>query len=189
MGINIEEYINKIQLDKKKLILIGLICVIVIYIDYSFILKPQVSGIASAKNKIKKITADLDAFNKEASGIAVLKDGEGRGSSAKKELIAQDQLPQLLEEISLSANKNNVRIMQITPIKDVKQSSSTASASSNAVTIKLELITGYHDLASFINELENSTKFLMLDGLKIKREPSAVSKETVSLELKTYVKK
>lgn len=186
MNIKIENYINKIRVDNKKLILIGLLCVIVVYIDYSFILKPQVSGINSAKNKIKKITAELGTFNKEASSGAALNNEQDKGPGLKKELITQDQLPQLLEEISQAANKNNIRIMQITPLQNVKPAS---SAGSKAITIKLELIAGYHGLGGFVNDLENSAKFLMLDGLKIKREQADLTKEAVSLELKTYVKK
>jgi len=185
MNLKIDDYLNKVQLDNKKLILIGLICVIVIYIDYSFVLGPQVSAVNSARNKIKKISADLNAFEQESSGEPSL-NGADRSGVLKKELIAQDELPRLLEEISQAANKNNVRIMQIAPVKEAKQAS---AAGPKAMIIKLELISRYHDLGSFVNDLENSSKFLMLTGLKIKREPADTTKENVSLELKTYANK
>ncbi len=181
MNIKIQEYIDKIQLDNKKLILIGLVCVIVLYIDYGFILKPQVSGIGITKNKIKKITADLDALAKEDGGTVGFKKEKDEIGGLKKKLITQDQLPQLLEEIAQAANKNNIRVMQIAPVLDIRPA--------GAVTIKLELIAGYHNLGGLIADLDNSEKFLMVSGLKIKREPADITKEAVSLELKTYVKK
>jgi Tfp pilus assembly protein PilO len=107
-----------------------------------------------------------------------------------KEIISEGQLPWLLQEISDIANKFEVKITQIKPSQDVKsQEEIIAPVKLFPLFITLDLSCGYHSLGSFINELENANRFIAIKDMRISRSSSDYLHQSITLVLKTYVKK
>ena len=112
---------EKLKLDNKTLILVLLIAALILYLDCNFIIKAQLNGINSLKPKVVKIKKDIESLNNDSANIESLKNRQGQQVGLKiKKIILEEQLPELLEEISNTANKNNIRIMQIKPVREIK---------------------------------------------------------------------
>lgn len=88
------------------------------------------------------------------------------------------------------ANKNNVKILQLNPAREAPKTKKGAAATDLSPNlIALDLICDYHSLGVFINELENAPKFMVVEELKISPYSESIFQQSVSLVIKTYVKK
>lgn len=187
---------SKLQLDNKKIIVILLAALIIIYLDFSFIIKMQLRGIREIRPKIKKMKADLGRLNKDLAVMQQLKEKqvenkEGAPLKAKK-IITEESISSLLEYISNQANQNKIRIKQIKPSREAKVGSAAGSKEAEKFTpllIALDLSCEYHNFGAFLNDLENAPDYLAVQDLRITRDTKNDFLQNVSLVLKTYVKK
>lgn len=183
--------LNKLGADVQKLVLIVIVGAAVLYIDYAFIIKLQLSSIGSAKTKIIKIKKDIVALNKDLALMQQSQDQMKQKTPLKpKTIISEDEMTGLLQGIYNLANKNKVRIIQIRPLKDPKAKEEVMGAQKiTPVAIVMDLSCVYHSLGSFVNDLENAEQFLAVQDLKIVRSSGDYMLQNVTLNLKTYVKK
>lgn len=195
------DVLKKIKLDKKKILLIIAASLVVIYLDFAFLIKSQFRSLRDIRSKITKLKKELGNLNKD---LTIMRDLEQKQTDIKQEtiskvkkIITEEQLPLLIQDISRIANKHDVKIMQIKPVKDLKVQGGKASniVSSDigkltSILITLDLTCGYHNLGSFINDLDNSEQFIaMIEELKIISDPADYLRQRVNLALKIYVKK
>ncbi|MBI4972858.1 MAG: type 4a pilus biogenesis protein PilO [Candidatus Omnitrophica bacterium] len=180
---------SKLQLDNKKISLILLATFIIIYLDFSFVVKMQIKGIQESDPKISKLKNDIDKLNKDLVATQELKtkqDQDKKSASLKaKKIITEDQIPALMEYISNQANQKKVKINQIKPSREAK----VEPAKSSPLLLTLDLSCDYHNLGAFLNDLENAPEYLAVQDLRITRDTKNDFLQNVSLVLKTYVKK
>ncbi len=175
------------QLDKKKIIGILFIAIVVVYIDVAFFMSLQLKAVKKADSEFKKLSAEKARFEKE---FAQSQKVQG-GMQMTKEIIAEAEIPLLLQDITDLANKNNVKILQLNPVKAVKAGKAKKGAPAtefNFNLIALSLICDYHSLGLFINDLENAPKFMAVEELKIVPGSDSIFQQNVNLVIKTYVK-
>jgi hypothetical protein len=196
---NINDLIDKLkinrELNRNKIILIMVASLFLAYLDFSLLVKAQLRGVGSLRPKIIKLKTDISDL---AKGLAVVKEfaqGEslsvaGQEASRAKNIIREEQLPLLLQEITDTANKTSTKIVQIKPIRDPKvKEEIVAGVRVIPVMITLDLYCAYHSLGSFINAIENSKKFMLVQEVKILNSPKNYLYQDVVLTIKTYVKK
>jgi Tfp pilus assembly protein PilO len=184
--------IDDLKLDNKKILLIALVTLTVVYFDFSFLAMAQIGYLRSMKPKIIKLQRDIAAFDKSSVDIKRLKGQQREPTASAKQVVPESELPDLLEYISDAGNKNNVRIMQIRPaVKEEKPKDGKAVSVSQFTPayISLDIFSNYHSLGNFINELESGEKFIAVQDLKIARDKGDYMRQEVNLTLKTYVKK
>lgn len=183
------------QLGKKKALVIALASFAIIYLDFAFIIRLQWQGIIRLSPQIAQVRNSLANF---ANDMARMQDLKARQTAAKegvspktKKLIAQGQMSSVLENISMLANNNNVKILQMKPSDDLqsKQKKAVDVQKYTPSLINLDLICGYHQFGSFINDLENALVFFSVSEFKISRQESDLLQQKVSLVLKTYARK
>lgn len=189
------ELLNKLQLDNKKIVLIFLLFFIIVYVDYSFFIKMQLNNIKNIKPKVAKLENDINILNKNLSESKDPNKRHGRQNSTHMRMLSQDQLSLLLEEISNIAKHNNVTLMQIKQVKQVKdvkkkdkEDKPSMANDLLALNIALDLSGSYHDFGRFINDLENSDKFIAVQDMDIRPQAVDSMLQNVSIVLKTYVK-
>ncbi len=193
--INLLNKINELKLDNKKMILIALVCLAILYIDFSFIMRLQLQGINSLTPKIMKLRKDADNLAKDLLRLQDLERRQSAGNAKMpagktKEIISEDKILLLLQEVSDLANKEKVKIVQINTSKDTKvQEEVIAGERLLPVIIKFDLVCGYHSLGSFINALEDAGQFIGVEDMKIIRAPNNYLIQNVNLTLKTYARK
>lgn len=182
----------KIGTDKKKIYLILFACLVFVYLDSSLIMKLQVKGIKSAGPRIIKLKQDLNNLVKDLARMQELKSKQGQKnkqvSLQLKKIIPEDQIAQLLQDISGIANKNEVKILQIKPSP---QSAVLAGALGkySPLLVALDLSCEYHKLGHFIDDLQDGQIFVEVESINIESRPGDYFKQNVNLVLRTYVKK
>jgi len=182
-----------IQLDKKKIILIVLAFAVIIYVDYSYVLKSQLNGKNSKSVKITKLKKDLAILDKD---FILMEQNRGKQivPLETKKIIFENEIPGLLKNISGLANKNGIRITQMFPSRESRPKEEKPSKNEKEpqafipVKITLDLTCTYHRLGMFINELENSKDLIAVEEVRIISDPGNSFQEKVNLVLKTYVK-
>ena len=192
---NLLNKLNELKLDNKKIFLIALACLLILYVDFAFMMKLQLQGIRTLTPKIIKLKKDVDNLAKDLSWMQDLerkasKDKKQIVALKTKEIISEDKLLLLLQEVSDLANESRVKLIQINTSKDTKvQEEVIAGERLLPIIITLDLTCGYHFLGSFINALENAGHFIDLQDMKIVRDPHNYLLQKVNLVLRTYVKK
>ncbi|MCX5668804.1 MAG: type 4a pilus biogenesis protein PilO [Candidatus Omnitrophica bacterium] len=186
--------LSNVQLDKQKKILIVIFCALIIYVDTTFILKSQTSGIKSLNPKITRLKNDLLNLDRDLNNMRTAQGKQGlatqKAIARSSKILAEGQIPGLLQDISSEANKFNIQIGQIRPSREtVNAKNVIAGDKITPILINLDLTCDYHNLGKFINELENLQVFLSVQELKISTQLPDYMKQKVTLVLKTYVTK
>lgn len=178
--------------DKQKIILFAVIALIVFALDYQFLAVLSRKG----KDLNKKITEEkskIGALEKDLAKMRELKEKQAKTKEKIipkiKKILPEEQKVALLQDISDIANKNNVKILQIKPVTDVKQEKAFLGGKIAPFYINLELTADYHNLGRFINGLENSEALMSVQDIVISRYPQDFLKEKVNLMVRAYVKK
>jgi len=191
-----------LQLDNKKIILIIVVFCAVVYIDYSFLLKPQIAGSSSMTPKIAKLKQDLDSLSRDLARMRESKSKQAETAKKLKQIkkvISEAQISALLNDISRLANKNEVKINQIRPSKETQVQPAQPGKVTEPVKftpffIKLDLVADYHRLGRFIGDLENAPVFISVQDFKISSQLAQgtgqvdYGKQNVDITLVTYVK-
>jgi Tfp pilus assembly protein PilO len=183
--------IDNLKLNNKKILLIGLVVLFVIYIDCAFLIKMQANNLRVLRPRVAELKKDIAAFENDLASISSLKYRPGQPGFVGKQIISEDDLPDLLEYISDVANQNNIRLMQIKSSRETKakQERGIVAAKFLPLYISLDIFSSYHNLGAFINVLENSDQFIAVQDMKIARAKDDYLRQEASLTLKTYVRK
>lgn len=184
------DFLGPVRADKQKLIAVGIAFAVIVYVDFSFVLKAQVKSLTVVKTKVAKLQADLLAIKRDASAMQ-LSQSKHNSTMQKKNIVSEGELLSLLEKVSEIAKNNGVSVFQINPQKSSRPSVSAGAQQATfiSVYIKLDLACGYHSLGAFINDLENNEYAVSIEDIKISPDRSSGGqRQRVTLTLKTYVK-
>lgn len=182
--------LSGIQLNKQTKILAVLFAVLIVYVDAAYILKAQSSGLKRLDTKAAKLNLELANLNRGLESMRLFKGVPMKAFQATK-IIPDGQVPGLLQEISAQANKREIKIIQMSPVRPAQKEKSAAQNKAALLLINLELSADYHNLGRFIQALESSAVFMQVQELKIAaqaQEPDYL-KQQIRLVLKTYVAK
>jgi len=177
--------IEKFSLDNKKLALIFIVSLMVVYLDFNFLLKAQMVSANRSAKEISGLSNDIKSLQAGLKNMQAVKAGKVSAKVKAKKVIFESELTALLNDISKLADSNNVRILQIKPTREIKKS----AAKFSPVLINIDLIGGYHNFGKFINTLENSEAFMSMENFKIEPQPKDPLRQKVSVTVKTYVRK
>lgn len=172
-----------------------LACVIILCIDFFIIIKLQFGSSMELRTKIIKLKTSITNLTKDLPLMQNQQEKRSKTkediSSKNKEFISEGQLSSLMEEISDIAVKNKVKIMQIKPSKEqvlLKEEKNALTEKFTPLYLTLDLISGYHNLGSFIGDIENGKTFISVQNMRILPDKNDYLLENISLVLKTYVK-
>ena len=180
---DLQELFTKITQNKNKLIAVVAVISIILYLDFSFVLKFQMNALGKINPQVIRLKKGLQNLNSDL--IAMQRHEQGLGVGATKKLVAAGQVPWVIEEISHLANQQEVRISQIKPIRNLSDESSLAEEYS-LIIIDLEATAGYHQLGRFLANLENHPILLGVEQLDIKQTKDPFEHK-IKLRLRTYV--
>lgn len=186
--------LQNIKLDKQKRILIVMFFVLIVYVDAAYILKAQRSGLNSLNQKITRLNTDLVSLSRELENMRLSKSKPALEAQKKSimplKILSENQISGLLQEISTTANKFDIKITQIRPDRQVpKEKPAVGQDKFTPLLINLELVSDYHSLGRFIQALEHSPVFMGIQELEISTQLPDYMKQKVKLVLKTYVTK
>ncbi|MDD5347460.1 MAG: hypothetical protein PHT59_02460 [Candidatus Omnitrophica bacterium] len=193
-----EELFAKVkQLDKQKLMMLGVGIGVVVVLDVAFVMQMQFKSAGYSLAKIAELKRTISDIQNRAREVAFKKQEKGKESIKPKNILGQAELPLLLQEITTLAKVNNVKLVQIVHSKEGKPAvakqtgrkgpAAAAPATLTPVRVKLDLVCGFHNLGAFIDALENAPEPLSCEDFKISRS-GEFQKERVSLSIRTFIK-
>lgn len=184
--------LNDIQLDQQKKIMIVIFAVLIIYVDTSYILKPQIAGLNNLNPKIARLENDLKNLNRDLANMRSAKNkpaqDANQAANRSTKIISESQISGLLQEIAIVANKFDVKIIQVRPARDTSKAALPGDKLI-PILINLDLVCDYHSLGKFINRLENDPVFMGITDFKIAADAVDLIKQKISLVVRTYVYK
>ena len=182
----------KLKSDKERKAVLAIVagfCVVLLIVDVWFLMRPRLQAIGACGAKIAKLQKDTNTLIKElAKSQAQKNQGSPPAQQAAlkiKSMVFKDQVPSLLQEISALANKNSVRIMQIQPKKEER---TKATGGAIPLLVSLDVLCGYHQCGSFIDDLEKTDTFLAVEEMGLASDTVNVLQQKLTLGLRTYVK-
>lgn len=188
------------NLDKQKINNILIVVGLVVLLDVFFILKPQFNKITKEYlPKKREIIQELKAFKegvKTSPGVAVkLQQLETNVEESLSQLTSEQDIPGFLSWISSVARDNKVRLMEIKPLKELKIKRKAKDAAGSLkdryylLPVQLNLESGYHQLGSFLNQLEQGRYFIRLADLMVKANSKSTITHDINLKLETFILK
>lgn len=186
--------LTNIQLNKQKKILIVIFAILIAYVDTNYILKAQRIGLSSLDQKIARLNTDLANLNHGLENMRLSKSRPGLAAQKKvimpSRILSENQVSELLQEISTAANRFDIKIIQIRPSRQAqKEKTAIVQDKLTLMLINLDLVSDYHNLGRFIQALENSPVFMAVQEMEISTQLPDYMKQKVTLVLKTYVTK
>ncbi|MFH0839947.1 MAG: type 4a pilus biogenesis protein PilO [Candidatus Omnitrophota bacterium] len=174
----------------------GLICAVILVGYFLLFLNPMLSKLFDVSRKVAKLQSDLsiaelsiDSMPKMKKEIADLKN---KALSYINKLPKEDELPALLESLSMMAQGADVKITKIVPIKDTEVAKDAKNPKASIYEEKGILVhaqCGYHQLGTFIAQLENAERFMDISDITIESIKTAPKRHNVQLIVKTFVLK
>lgn len=187
MNIDPRTLISRIVQDKKKSILAIIVGFVILFLDFSLVLKPQVAAVKAINTKIVKIRNDLNSLKID---MAKMQTSLNKASSSKiKKVISEDQKSLLIEEIYKLGSQNNIKILQIRPAKEEKSKTPVVTAGILPLLLDVDLSCGYYQLVRFLSAIENDNILMSVNELDIVGNKKNILSHQVKLSLMTYVSK
>jgi len=176
--------------------LTGLLCGVILVGYFFLFLNPITSKLSDLSRKISKLQSDLaiadpaiGSMPKLDKEIAELK---SKAVTYSNKLPKEEEFPALLEGLSMMAQNTDVKITKIVPIKEAEAAPAEKASSSSIYQEKGILINaqcGYHQLGTFISELEGAERFMEISDITIESVKAIPRRHNVQLIVKTFVLK
>jgi Tfp pilus assembly protein PilO len=178
---------NKLDPEKQRVVLIGLVCVFILYLEIGVVFRMQQGFIKSIEPKSAQLKKDIDTLNKDLTQMQAMKQKDPRSVLKIKTLVGEESLSLLWQGISEMADRNSVKILEMRPLKG--KETSIASVKCTDYTVTLHVSGGYHALGAFVNALENAERFIAVQDLKINADSADYFHQEADLTLKVYARK
>lgn len=172
----------------------AMVCIGIIVAYYFIFLTPVVSKLSyllressKVQTNINKAELTMKALPKVKSEIEQLRSKEAFYGT---KLPREEEFPAVLESLSTMARDTGVKITKILPMKDLKAAQKDARlAIYNQQAILVDAQCGYHELGTFIAELENAERFMEVSDIRIEAGGVNPKRHNIQLIVKTFILK
>lgn len=177
----------------KTIALVSMLAVtgIYVYVQYYFVPTSQkLSNLQAQLRQSRDKLKSLEAITaNEALLQAQYKQVEQAVALLRKSLPGESELPAVMEVLSNLASKSNVKIQTIFPERSsiaVNKALSLDPSVYKEVPIQIDAIAGFHQLATFLNQVETGDKPMQMVSMRISSNPKDPRKHQINLLLKAY---
>ncbi len=168
---------------------VGLVLMGVVYLRFLFF--PSLQKIGALQKEAREKSREVASIKQDFTKLPEIKNNIAKLRLKAEELEhnfpSEAELPNLLEHLSDVAEKADVKIVEISPGKS-SPAMRKAPGAYQELPIVIMAKSGYHELGSFINQLENSERLFSVSGLSIKADPADQRAHHVRLVLETFVR-
>ncbi len=171
---SIEQIGNKIKnLDEKNLYyLFGGILVLIFVLDYLVLMRPQLNSLYKLGPNIATLSDDIARTKNDTGKVEEYKKEIDRLAeeleNAKARVRSKEEVSIILEQLSVLADKNGIKIDQFAPVfQDQTKVLDNKDVVYYTLPIDIEARATYHDFGRFINDLENANLFFKVSDFSI----------------------
>jgi len=183
------------KVGKREIMAIAIaICLLVFTGYYFFFLSPVITKFLSVFREVSRVQSRIDKAELTISRMPVIKK-EIDELKAKADfyggmLPKEEEFPEVLENLSEMARGAGVKMTKIIPVKDRKdRGKEHHSAIYSQQPILINAQCGYHQLGTFIAEMENAQRFMEVTDIKIDANMMNPKRHNVQLIVKTFILK
>jgi Tfp pilus assembly protein PilO len=161
-------------MDPKNVFYVSLgIFILFFLLDYFLIMNPfQIAPLQKLGPQIKTLSEDIKTAQGDISKLKEYEKEADRQQSlleeARMSLRSKEEVPILLQNISVLADDNGVQIDQIMPDSPSQE---TLVENKDRIyyqlPIQIEAQSGFHNFGRFLNQLENENTFMKLDAFSV----------------------
>ena len=178
--------------DKNRKFILGGILFLIFVVYYFVIMQPQLSTLRALNPEIMVITQDLQRAKDDIARMATYKKQVAELQNKVNQLgggiKSREEVPRILERISLLANKYRMRIDQIMPLAENQELLlKNNDGKYFALPILIECRSGYHDLGRFLNEMGQNDVSLTIDKFTITANSQNLLKHSIKLTINAII--
>ncbi len=175
-------------MKKNERIILFVIAALGILIGYYYLLTPQIARISLLR---KNITQKKTEIQKARNMIAKKPQLEREFQTVqklikeyRKRMPGEDKIPDFLFSLTDIANEHKVKLMSINPAK-LKTSGKTRVYAEYPIAFCIK--GGYHQIARFVNKLENLERFVKINHISIASDKKDALKHTADIYLSIFI--
>jgi type IV pilus assembly protein PilO len=155
-------------------------------------LGPQIGRFARLLAKTSKLGHELRVARRDVANIDKLSEDiamfKTKVDLYEKKLPAEQEIPSLLESLTKMARRSNVTILGITPVSvSQREEKEFYGRAYQEFPIVISAKSGYHELGSFLSDLENADRFMKVADLSIRSNNATPSRHNIELIVATYI--
>ena len=193
--VDIKHEIHKVivKLNEKNpyYLVIGLL-VLVLIVDYIFIMQFQLGALRALGPKLAEISDHFKEFETNRARVGKyeedIKDLDQKLDNLEKRLRTTEEIPAVLEGISRIANRSKVFIDQIIPETDLGEPVfKNAQGKYYLLPVRVEAKASYHNFGRFLNELETQGSLMMIDDMMIETNLENPRQHLVKLSIQAVI--
>ncbi len=159
---------EKSATTKEKILIMVVVIVLPLFLFLKFYYFPTREKI----NILKKDIANLDLKIKKYQNLAKKREILNKKlvqrreflKIAKKILPTEKEIPDLLKNLAYTAKRNNLEILLFKPAKEVNKNYY------KEISVNIEFIGNFKNIISFLNDVENMARLIVLDKIEFKEE-------------------
>ena len=184
--------LTKLSKEKSQLLTLSFLAIVIILAGYFyFFLTPKINALgkflaqrSALKEKIAAADKLIDNTDKFKREIAVLKEQVGQYETR---LPAKKEIASILNQLSGLASQEQIKIVGIKELELEKPKDDDEELAYDEIPIQIDMKSGYHQLARFINQIERSDRLMKIESLKISSDPQDLSKHAVRVIVSAFV--
>ncbi len=186
------EPVDLSKVKKEYVVLISIILTVsIVFVAYTNIFRPKLG-------KIKMLSAQIEQKRRNIQrariGPEALKALEGEVKQMQTQLDYYQQrlqapadIPQILKELTQIAEGQRIKFISVSPLEKAEIPLPAGDDKFLLqVPIQIKLKCGYHKLGLFINQIENSSRFMKVMELKITADSRDVWAHQTELVITSY---
>lgn len=176
----------------QRILAAGLIFLIVFVLYLYFVFVPQIVRVPKLFGKVGKITAELKSAKSTSAEMEGLKEKLAEYNEKvewyEKKLPVEQEIPNLLEDLSDMAKGSNIKITSIMPAPAAPENNAQRQSKLyKEIPIRITARSGYHELGRFLSNLENSDRFMKVTNIGIKSNKTSPKQHDIELTVCTYI--
>lgn len=173
----------------QRILAAGLVFLTAFVLYLYFVFVPQITRVPALFGKVSKITADLKSAKSMSAEMEGLKKRLAEYNEKvewyEKKLPVEQEIPNLLENLSNMAKGSNIKITSIMPAPE--NNAQRQGKLYQEIPIRITARSGYHELGRFLSNLENSDRFMKVTNIGIKSNKASPKQHDIDLTVCTYI--
>ena len=188
----IKELLNFDKNKKRSMLILISGFVVFAFIYFQVFLKANIKTITALVPEVNQLRSDIRMTMNDLDYEDILKkrlgDVEGKIDVYQKRLPSERDLPVLLGELSAMAKDSYVTIIGIKPL-EVRKTAEPSKKSEiyYQIPIMITAKSGYHELGTFINKMENADRFMEVSNIQIAQDRNNFKRHDMELIVSAYV--
>lgn len=197
--MNISEIISTVSSklgnlnEKNRYYVLGAVLIGIFLLDYFVIMMPQLKTLSVVNPKISALSKELkqtrsDIKNSKQYQTQVAQLREKMKMTGTK-ILAKEEIPTILESISVIASATKVRINQIMPMKESQKLVLTNDEGRYySLPILVNARGSYHNIGRFLNHIETNGIFMSIIDFDIVATNDDPYRHSLNLTVKTFIR-